>query len=468
MKRRHKWTYALPELPIAYLTGGPIFLVQGIYAKYFGVSLEAIALVLLISRVFDGITDPLIGYFSDKYWQRHGSRKPFVLCGCLMLIICNWFLLAPLGYDVNTGETTVSATYFCVLFMAFYLAFTLFQIPHLAWVGDLTASTSERNEIFGLRATFAFSGSIIFYLIPYLPIFTTTDYTPETLRWSAIVAAFIMAPSLIICLKWTPNDNISTGKCSANRAPQQPSKRNPETLMSTLRSISSNRPYLMLTCGLVATGLGSSMYYTMLFFAIDSYFGLGEIVSIALASSLAISMFSLKLWILSAAHLGRRRTLVLGMTLVVAGLLGFSFLSPEKTDAYIVLILMGVIGSGFACLGVMVQSYIADIADYGEWRFGLKRISTYFSIYAMINKGAFAIGGSIGLAIAARFSFDPTLAVQIGNAALGMKITFSWLPACFIFLSLFFFANIPLSEKNMVAIQKRLKRREFNDNGAQT
>lgn len=334
--------------------------------------------------------------------------------------------------------------------------------------GDLTGSTSERNEIFGLRAMFAFSGSIIFYLIPFLPIFATTDYTPETLRWSAIAAAFIMVPSLIISLKWTPNDNISAGRCSANKDPQQSSKRDRETIMSTLRSIISNRPYLILTCGLIATGLGSSMYYTMLFFAIDSYFGLGEIVSIALASSLAISMLSLKLWLLSATHLGRRQTLTLSMMLVVGGLLGFGFLSPQQTNAYIVLILMGLIGSGFACLGVMVQSYISDIADYGEWRFGLKRISTYFSIYAMINKGAFAIGGSIGLAIAAWFSFDPTLAVQIGNAALGMKVTFSWLPAFFIVLSLFFFANISLSEKNMVAIQKRLKRRDFKDIGIQT
>ena len=60
--------YPLPYIAMAFLFG-PMAILQGIYAKYFGLSLTTIAAVLLIGRLFDAITDPIIGYLSDRHFD---------------------------------------------------------------------------------------------------------------------------------------------------------------------------------------------------------------------------------------------------------------------------------------------------------------------------------------------------------------------------------------------------------------
>ena len=86
--------YGLPLLPLYFLFG-PITILQGIYVKYFGLPLTAVATVLLIARLFDAVTDPIIGYCADRYYTRHGSRKPLIVVGGLLFIISSWFLYVP-------------------------------------------------------------------------------------------------------------------------------------------------------------------------------------------------------------------------------------------------------------------------------------------------------------------------------------------------------------------------------------
>ena len=87
--------YVSPMLMLAFLWA-PMGIVQGIYAKYFGVTLTAIASVFFIASLFDAVTDPLVGYFSDRYQIVLGSRKPFVLVGGLLFLLSSYFLYVPL------------------------------------------------------------------------------------------------------------------------------------------------------------------------------------------------------------------------------------------------------------------------------------------------------------------------------------------------------------------------------------
>ena len=152
----HKIAYVSPIVSTSFLIG-PLAILQGIYAKYFGLSLSIIALVLVLSRLFDAITDPIIGHWSDYHHNRSGSRKPFILYGGLLFIISGYFLYVP--------PENVSPVYFLGWFLAFYLTYTMVEIPHLAWARELAKNTHDIGLLYGWRALSVFLGSLLFYAI---------------------------------------------------------------------------------------------------------------------------------------------------------------------------------------------------------------------------------------------------------------------------------------------------------------
>ena len=171
--------YSSPILPIYFLLG-PVYILQGMYAKYFGLSLSTIAIVILVSRIFDAVTDPIIGYFSDMYFSRYGSRKPFVVVGGILFVVSSWFLYVP--------PSNVSALYFLFSFLAFYFSYTLFVVPHYAWGGELVVDCQQRSRIYSFRTFGLFLGMLLFFGVPLLPLFETSQFTPDTLEWAVFFA----------------------------------------------------------------------------------------------------------------------------------------------------------------------------------------------------------------------------------------------------------------------------------------
>ena len=178
----------------------PIAMVQGIYAKYYGLSLTSIAAVILIVRLFDAITDPVIGYYSDQARLRTGTRKPFMALGAAVFTCSGYFLYSP--------PDQVGVAYFSFWFAIFYLGFTFFEIPHMAWGAEISTSSHERTKIFNFRTMAGYTGVLLFYSTPLLPWWDTTDITPETLRFSSIISAAIIVPMVFLCLKNVPNGNV--------------------------------------------------------------------------------------------------------------------------------------------------------------------------------------------------------------------------------------------------------------------
>ena len=196
--------YAAPTMMVMFLWS-PMGILQGIYAKYYGVALTTIATVLLLARVFDAVTDPLIGYWSDRIQTKFGTRKPFIVAGGLLFIVSSYFLYVPVDPNTVDALTVVSTAYFLVWFLLFYLAWTLFEIPHLAWAAELASSSQAKNKIYSLRYLSGLLGMLGFYLVPFLPFFPSREFTPHTLQWAAVAAGLFMLFTLYLCITRTPN-----------------------------------------------------------------------------------------------------------------------------------------------------------------------------------------------------------------------------------------------------------------------
>ena len=435
-------SYVAPTVVVAFSLGS-LGLMQGIYAKYFGVSLATISMVLLISRIFDAVTDPLIGYFSDSYQKKFGTRKPFILCGGLLFIVSGYFLYVPVDPDSVDGYTVVSTPYFLFWFLLFYLTWTVLEIPHLAWASELSPSSNAKNKIYSLRYLANFCGSLCFYAIPFLPFFATSEFTPKTLQWAVTVAGVLMLPALYFCIEHTPNGpHISFPSCQKT------------TLWSLRNELLSNKPFLLFISAFSLFNVGTGFWFTLIFIVADSYLGLGHRYALMVLVALMISMPALGAWYWMANRLGKKVVLGLSGFLYAMSALLTGFLVPGEESS--VGLFLAILFAYMSAIPAIAPSLLADIIDFSRWHYRADHSATYFSIFTFASKTTAAIGGAIGLGVAGFYGFSPSATVHSDEAVFGLHLAVSWLPAFFIMLSIVVVGLIPMNARRHRIVRRRL------------
>lgn len=429
------FAYSLPVLVTNFLVVPTGIILPAIYAKHFGLDLTTVATILLIARLFDAITDPIIGYCSDHYRSRTGSRKPLIIIGGVLFIISSYFLYIP--------PDGASATYYLSWFLAFYLSWTMIEIPHIAWGGELASSSREKTKIYSLRALALMLGSSLFFIIPMLPFFGTNEFTPVTLKWSVITAVILMLPLLYLCIKIVPN----------GRAYKLQDK---ETLKIVLSSIICNRPLILFLCAYLISGVGMGMWMGLMFIFADSYLDIGESLPLALTIGNFIGLASIPIWRRLASRY--EKNIVWGISILLGSLAiaCTSFLEPGFSSNVLFMGLLCLLSAVGAALQILSPSLLSDIVDYGSWKFGSDRAATYFSSYMLIAKANIGIGGALGLGIAGWYGFEPAAATRSEEGLIGLHLAIAYIPAFLLLTSLIFIFLIPINTYRHGIIQQRL------------
>ena len=486
MSRLLSLSYLKPwAMPLAYSSPvvgmsclmAPLAIVQGIYAKHYGISLTTIAMVVLVARIFDAITDPTIGYWVDRYYQRTGSRKPFVVVGGLLTVVVGYLLYVP--------PEQVSTAYFAACLILFYMAHTLFDIPHITWGGELTYSDEtspgknnksgivgktidkaiDKNKVYSLRVMSGYLGLILFYTIPQLPLFDTSDITPETLQVAAVVAGLLILVSLWVCVAATSRGSSPT-TLSANlngtstsrygRAKKTGSvvKRNEFRLL--LRMMTGSAPFALFCAAVLFSGIASGMWYGLIFIYVDSYLGMGDQFAQMFMMAFMVGVICTPFWYLVARHIGKKNVWIIGTLLMMVCFVYTTKLHPGETQFYELVLLkslqtFSLVGSGIATLALL-----SDIADYGTWKYRINRSASYFAIYTFMGKSNIAIAMAMGLAIAGGYGFDAAATTHSEDSVFGLTLAMTWLPFLFSVVSLIFFLRIPLNERHSHIVRRQL------------
>ena len=453
LNKSQRLAYALPTIPVFFLIG-PLFVVQGIYAKHFGMSLTSIAFVLLISRLFDALSDPLVGCFSDFYYSLYGSRKLFVAAGGMLFIVSSYFLFVPVGFiDLEQSEP-VSFTYFLVWFLLFYFSFTLFEIPHVAWGAELSNDSHGKSITYGLRAQGMYIGTLLFYLVPLLPLFKTSDIGPKTLEWSVILAGILMLPLIYLCIRVAPTS------CKPSLSCNKEVIKSSFSLRQLVGEMSNNGPLALLLLACLFWGAGGGMWYALQFIYIDAYLGFGD--KFAIINILGLSIGSVILataWVKLAYKFGKTRAWSIAISMYVTGIIFIGSQAPENTSLVRLTLIMIVYYFGFTGINIMIPSLMADIVDYNTWKFGTDRAAVYFAIYTFTSKTTVALGSAISLFIAGWYGFDPAESTHTDQQIYGLKLATAWLPAPIIMVSLLLIRLIPINSRRHEVIRRRIELR---------
>lgn len=431
------FTYSLPVTVTYFLFYPAQILLAGMYAKYFGLSLTAIAAVVFTARLFDAVTDPLIGYWSDRYRARTGTRKPWVIIGGLGLVVSSYFLYVP--------PNNVSVVYFAGWYFTFYLSLTIAEVPHLAWGGELASSSSDKTRIYSIRVSCQFFGQLLFTIAPLLPFLAGKGFTPETLKWSVLASAVVILPMLVL-VTFTPNGRAST-------------KSKQESPRLLLNAIIHNKPLLILLTGFFLISLGYGFYIGLSFIFADAYLGLGDQLPLVFALSTFAGLAGAGLVYKLARYIEKARICALAVILTSLALAGLGLLGPGSGALAFLIGLTCIIYLGNAMIQATVLSQLSDIADYGVWKFRIDRAATYFSTYLFLQKVIIGIGGSLGLGIVGWYGFDATGITHTEGSISGLRLAIAYLPALLMLVSLIAISKSPIDANRHSIIQRRVASR---------
>lgn len=434
--------YALPVVGINCLMA-PMAVVQGVYAKYFGLSLTTIAGIVLLARIFDVITDPVVGYYADRYYQKQGHRKPFILVGGLLTAVSGYFLYAP--------PADADAVYFAIWFVVFYGAWTLFEIPHMSWGSDLATNGDAKTKLFTFRAMAIYLGLLLFYLVPQLPLFDTSEITPETLHVSVCIAGCFVLLGLLCCSTISSKEKM------------QPSTEKSLVKGNDWRKIGKalfhNKPFLLIVIALLLHAIGSGMWAGLIFIYVDSYLGQGESFAKMFMLAFILGIAVAPLWYQLTKWFGKKGIWLLCNGLAVIAILATILLTPERYTFSFLLSLNILFTLGIGGAGIVVPALLSEVADYGEWKFSVGNTATYYSVYSMLGKTCGAVAMALALAMAGWYGFDASANTHSDKSIYGLTLAISWMPSLFIVASTLFVAVLPLTTKNNATIRRRLDQR---------
>lgn len=455
--------YALPSIGTSWLWA-PTAILQGIYAKYYGVSLATLASIVLVVRIFDVITDPMIGYCSDRYQRRSGTRKPFIVAGVLLLIVSSYFLYVPYGVDtmniVAEGfeQSAISTIYLIFWFFLFYLAFTLFEIPHYAWGGDIANSGLDKSRAYSFRAALAYLGLVLFYSVPLLPFFESKEITPETLRISVIAAGLVLLPLLYVCITYTPSHSLVVPFVPEKRGSKAVVEK--KTIMESnarlFHSIVKNKPLILFFISFLFYGLGTGLWYGVIFLYVDSYLNMGEQFAPMFLFAFVVGILVTPIWYKLSVLFGKKHVLMLATTLVASSYIYSGLLLPGETRVEHLMLLKVLNTFGHVCFAAIAPAMMSETIDYSVWKYKEQNAGVFFSIFAFISKANIAIGMALGLAIIGWFGYDATASSQGIDATRGLMLTMVWLPFGLALVVILALALSPINARRHRIIRRRL------------
>lgn len=429
--------FGLVNLPLSMLLSPTAAVLPNFYLEYSAVTLAGLATATLVARLFDGITDPLIGYISD----RAGNRKPWMLAGALLVSASAWYLYNPAA-DAGLGHLLV-------WYLLVTLGWTLIEIPHTAMAAELSGDYQERSRIALYRQLLGFVGGILFMASPMLLIGGTTAFTPEVFR---AISLFIM-----IALPVTV-----VGMCRCVPEPRRGLRTRSIRPADLWLALKNTPPLQYFLVTQILFGLATGAVMSLFVIYSSQYLGLAEnIPHIAMPMTLAMAL-GMPLWLQVMKRVDKHRAWALAAVGMMATLGCVLLLAPGPGTLVPMIGAMSGFGFFLGLSSIALPSLLADLVDYDIWKNGKDRAAIFFSFQALVTKLNQGVGGAIALSIPTLFGFtgkgEPT---QI--AVLGLKAAFVIWPGLLLLPMIWLAWRYPLDRRAHGILARRLAARSAGE-----
>lgn len=405
------------------------------YAQTFGISLAALGGIFLLERLWGALADPLVGALSDRTRSRFGRRRPWIAAGAVVYALSTFALFFP--------PAGITPLYLGAALFAFYLGWSMIQIPYLAWSGEISSEYHERTRI-ATYTTVAAAGSLL--LVMLLPALIDHFRPGDTgLRFAAMGAAILatVVPATWLTLRSFPE------------APAEPivRKKGPG-LVETLRVVFGEKLMLRIVLSDLAVTFGQGTRNALFLFVVTIYMGQPQLGAALMLTQYVFGITAGPIWMQIAKRLGKHRTAITGELVQVAVNLGLLFITPGNLALLIGLTIAQ--GLSQSSGNLMLRAMVADVADHHRLRTGYDRTALFFSSFSVSMKAGMALAVGVALPLVGAFGFDPAAARNTPEALRVLVTVFALGPALAHLVSAALLWGWPLDETTHADVRRRL------------
>lgn len=416
------------------LGGNLFFTAMGILALNYltdvvGLLPAAAGMALMISKLWDAVTDPAMGYLSDRTRSPWGRRRPYLLFGALPLALTVWFFFT--NPELSSG--TLLTVWAVLALCAVNTGFTVVNIPYSALTPELTKDYNERTSLNGFRFSFAIVGTIIGGVLiqPFAQSFT--NRSDGFSAAGAVMGAVILVSTLITFF--------------AVRETGHAEKEIPhENIFRTYLSVFRNRAYLILLFAyalnlLAITFLQSIVTYYFKYVYMDE-----SKTPIAMGAFLLVAMLFIPLSVPLAKRIGKHRTYQLGFIFLGTACLLIYFLGHVIGQEFFFGV-MGVAGIGLGLAFVAPWAMVPDTIEWDARKTGNRKEGAYYGTWTLIAKSGQALSLGLSGLILGVSGYLANAAEQSTEAILAIRLIIGPIPALIFFGATLLMAFYPINEK---------------------
>jgi len=424
------------------------------YTDVFLIPAGVAATMFLISRIWDGINDPILGMIADRTKTRWGKFRPYLLWLCVPFAI-----VGVLTFTVPNFGLTGKIIWAYATFIAIMMLYTAINIPYTALLGVISPDSDERTSVSSIKFLFAFAAGII-VSATLLPMVKSLGKGDAAHGWQMAFVVYGIAAVVFFLIAF-----------KGTRERVQPPKSQKSSVKQDLYELVTNKPWLILLITtitfimFVATKSSVTVHYfkyivgekclrlpflgerTYDFETLTSAFNtIGQISSFI--GVLLVSWF--------AKIVGKKKAFISIFVIAVFSTGIYYFLSPNQIGLIFLFQVTGSMTGG--PLSVLIWAMYADSADYAEWKNGRRATGLVFSASTMSQKIGWAFGAFVALSLMAQLGFVPNQ-IQSAGSLRGLLLLFSLIPAVFGVISILIILFYPLNNRRMAEIGAELQER---------
>lgn len=448
---RMKLGYGAGDLSSSIFFTVGTFLLLNFLTDQVGLNAALAGVALMLGKIWDAVTDPAVGYLSDRTRTRWGRRRPWILFSAIPFGLCFlWMFTDPQISVENQTGILIWATLSFMLLCTFY---TFANVPYNSLLPEITKDFNERTEFMGYRTVFAVMGTFI-GAGASVPIISAFEMSYD--RRIGFIALGAIFGMVIAVSAITP--------FFAVKEPPLPKVVEKKSIFKSNMDAFKNKPFMLILIPWFTNSAGVAVILSMMIYYFKYIYQREDLVTFAMIVLLATSVLFVPITLMVSKKLGKRNTYLTGMSIVIVSVLVFSAVAHKYgiVSAYIIMFFAGI---GFSTHYIMPWSIAPDTVDYDYAKTGIKREGIYYGLWSFVIKVGAALAGLFcGVVLNYSGYIEPVNGVaefaQPESALQGIRLLVGPGSAAFFLIGNIVHAFYPIDKKAYEEIQKKIAKIE--------